>query len=147
MSHQTPPVEFIFAAIYNAPVAEISKATSAARQALAHEAMTHLDHLYRFASHLTKDQEQAQDLVQETFVRAIAAHEQFIPGTNLKAWLARILYNVFVDHFQRNKRWAPLEDAAMKETTNGNERRQKTPDRRANCWARNWELKLATGWP
>jgi RNA polymerase sigma-70 factor (ECF subfamily) len=74
--------------------------------------MTHLDHLYRFASHLTKDQEHAQDLVQETFVRAIAAHEQFIPGTNLKAWLARILYNFFVDHYQKHKRWAPLEDAS-----------------------------------
>lgn len=72
--------------------------------------MTHLDHLYRFASHLTKDQQQAQDLVQETFVRAIAAHGQFIPGTNLKAWLARILYNFFVDHYQKNKRWAPLEE-------------------------------------
>jgi RNA polymerase sigma-70 factor (ECF subfamily) len=103
-------VEFIFAAIYNAPVAGVSKATSAARQALAHEAMIHLDHLYRFASHLTKDHEQAQDLVQETFARAIAAHEQFIPGTNLKAWLARILYNFFVDHYQKNKRWAPLEN-------------------------------------
>jgi RNA polymerase sigma-70 factor (ECF subfamily) len=93
-------------------VAGVSKATIAARQALAHEAMTHLDHLYRFASHLTKDQEQAQGLVQETFVRAIAAHEQFVPGTNLKAWLARILYNFFVDHYQKNKRWSPLDDAS-----------------------------------
>jgi len=50
-------------------------------------------------------------MVQETFVRAIAAHDQFIPGTNLKAWLSRILYNFFVDHYQKNKRWAPLEDA------------------------------------
>jgi len=82
--------------------------------------MTHLDHLYRFASHLTKDQEQAQDMVQETFARAIAAHEQFIPGTNLKAWLARILYNFFVDHYQKNKRWAPIEDSGNEETDDWN---------------------------
>jgi RNA polymerase sigma-70 factor (ECF subfamily) len=74
--------------------------------------MVHLDHLYRVAFHLAKNEDQAQDLVQETFVRAIAAHEQFIPGTNLKAWLARILYNFFVDQYQKNKRWAPSEAAA-----------------------------------
>lgn len=73
--------------------------------------MTHLDHLYRVASHLTKHRDQAQDLVQETFVRAVASYDQFNPGTNLKAWLTRILYNFFVDHYQQNKRWAPVEDA------------------------------------
>lgn len=87
-----------------------------ARQALAHEAMNHLDHLYRVAAHLTKHRDQAQDLVQETYARAIAAHEQFVPGTNLKAWLTRILYNFFVDHYQHNKRWVSVENPIDKET-------------------------------
>ena len=89
--------------------------------------MTYLDHLYRFARHLTKDQEQAQDLVQETFVRAIAAHEQFVAGTNLKAWLARILYNCFVDHHQKNKRWAALEDAGDEGSDNWNRAAAENP--------------------
>ncbi|MGH7847443.1 MAG: sigma-70 family RNA polymerase sigma factor [Candidatus Binatia bacterium] len=69
------------------------------------EVMDHLDHLYRIAFHLAKEQDQAQDLVQETFVRALNSRLQFTAGTNLKAWLTKILYNFFFDRYQEKKRW------------------------------------------
>jgi DNA-directed RNA polymerase specialized sigma24 family protein len=53
------------------------------RENLAREAMTHLDHLYRVASHLVKEPNDAQDLVQETYVRALGSCEQFTPGSSL----------------------------------------------------------------
>jgi RNA polymerase sigma-70 factor (ECF subfamily) len=75
------------------------------RDAFAREAMAHLDHLYRLAFHLAKDEDQAQDLVQETFARALAAYDQFSIGTNMKAWLTKILYNFFFDRYHQSKRW------------------------------------------
>lgn len=87
------------------------------REKFAHEALAHIDHLYRVAFHLAREQDQAQDLVQETYVRALASHEQFISGTNLKAWLTRILYNLFFDHYRQRKKWASLEEPDDRETT------------------------------
>jgi RNA polymerase sigma-70 factor, ECF subfamily len=87
------------------------------RDAFAHEAMAHLDHLYRLAFHLAKDEDQAQDLVQETFVRALAAYDQFSIGTNMKAWLSKILYNFFFDRYHQHKRWISTDDPADHELT------------------------------
>jgi RNA polymerase sigma-70 factor, ECF subfamily len=84
------------------------RARAADRETFAREAMVHLDHLYRVAFHLVKDQDHAQDLVQETFVRALAAHDQFNPGTNMKAWLTKILYNFFFDYYHQSKRWISI---------------------------------------
>ena len=81
------------------------------RQRFARDAMTHLDHLYRVAYHLAKAPDDAQDLVQETYARALGAYEQFAPGTHLKAWLTRILYNFFVDRHHQGKRWVSVEDS------------------------------------
>lgn len=75
------------------------------RARVAEEALKHLDHLYRVAFHLAKEPADAEDLVQETFSRALAAAEQFSSGTNIKAWLTRILYNFFLDEYRRSKRW------------------------------------------
>lgn len=72
--------------------------------------MVHLDHLYRVAFHLAKDQDHAQELVQETFVRALAAYDQFNPGTNMKAWLTKILRNFFFDRYHQSKRWVSIDD-------------------------------------
>ena len=80
-----------------------------ARQRLANEALQYLDQLYRVALYLARDPHDAQDLVQEAYVRALDAFEQFRPGTNLKAWLSRILYNHFLDSRQRGKRWIKLD--------------------------------------
>jgi RNA polymerase sigma-70 factor, ECF subfamily len=88
------------------------KAAGAERDAFAREAMVHLDHLYRVAFHLAKDEDHAQELVQETFVRALAAYEQFSPGTNMKAWLTKILHNLFFDRYQQSKRWISTDDPA-----------------------------------
>ncbi len=74
--------------------------------------MAHLDHLYRVAFFLAKDTSDAEDLVQETFVRALAAHEQFDPATNMKAWLTKILRNFFFDHYRQKKRWVSAEELA-----------------------------------
>jgi len=49
-------------------------------------------------------------MVQETYARALGAYKQFTPGTNMKAWLTRILYNFFYDHYADKKRWHSVED-------------------------------------
>ncbi len=71
--------------------------------ALLHEAIDHIDALYRLATRLTHDEEAASDLVQETYARALAAQDQFAAGTNAKAWLFRILRNAFIDRTRREK--------------------------------------------
>jgi RNA polymerase sigma-70 factor (ECF subfamily) len=83
--------------------------------------MMHLDHLYRVALHLAKDPVDAEDLVQETMVRALAARQQFAPGTNLKAWLTTILHNFFVDHYRQSKRWVSTADPTQADSEVGND--------------------------
>jgi RNA polymerase sigma-70 factor (ECF subfamily) len=81
-----------------------------ARDVFATEIMTYLDHLYRVAFHLVRNADEAKDCVQETCTRALSAQGQFLPGSNMKAWLTRILYNFFYDSYARNKRTVAAED-------------------------------------
>jgi len=83
-----------------------------AREEFAREAMAHLDDLYRIATHLTRHTEEAEDLVQETYARALASQRNFEPGTHLKAWLAKILHNIFYDRYRQAQRWKPLEEVS-----------------------------------
>jgi len=73
------------------------------------EALSFLDALYRTALRMTRSEAEAEDLVQETYIRAFRFRQQFTPGTNLKAWLFRILTNTFINQYRRK--------AARPETT------------------------------
>jgi RNA polymerase sigma-70 factor, ECF subfamily len=68
------------------------------------EALTHSRQLYYAASRMTRNPADAEDLVQETFARAYASFHQFKEGTNLRAWLHRILTNTFISAHRRSKR-------------------------------------------
>ena len=59
------------------------------------------DFLKPFAVTLTKDQETAKDLVQETMYKAIANHDKYITGTNIKAWLFTIMRNIFINNYRK----------------------------------------------
>src|SRR2546427_8798830 len=66
------------------------------------EALAMLDSTYRLALWLAPREADARDLVQETYLRALEARETFRPGASMRAWLARILRNRFIDLRRRN---------------------------------------------
>lgn len=99
-----------YALYYNGPAVSRSNPRQEGRERFSSEIMIYLDHLYRVAFHLVRNDDDAQDCVQETCVRALGAYSQFTPGSNLKAWLTRILYNFFFDSYTRNKRLVAAED-------------------------------------
>jgi RNA polymerase sigma-70 factor (ECF subfamily) len=65
------------------------------------EALPHLRSLYGTAYRMTRNAHDAEDLVQETFLRAFRAFDGYTPGTNIRAWLHTILYRVRTDAFRR----------------------------------------------
>ena len=73
------------------------------------EALPHLDTLYRVALRLTADPTLAEDLVQDTMLKAYRSWRQYRPGTNAKGWLLTILRNTFINDYRRRK----LEPVAM----------------------------------
>ena len=76
------------------------------------EALALSDQVYRVARHLAGSREEAEDLVQETYARAFRSWRSFTPGTNLRAWLLRILTNLNIDRGRRSQRapqMTPLE--------------------------------------
>ena len=68
------------------------------------DALPYLDQLYAAAMRMTRNPQDAEDLVQETFAKAYAAFHQFNEGTNLKAWLYRILTNTFINTYRKKQR-------------------------------------------
>jgi RNA polymerase sigma-70 factor, ECF subfamily len=77
------------------------------------EALVHAEHLYRIALRLTGSRQAAEDLEQETYLRAFRAWRSYRPGTNLAAWLATIMRNANLDELRRQSRrpvQEPLDD-------------------------------------
>jgi len=77
------------------------------------EAMPHLDSLYGAALRLTRSPSDAEDLVQDTLLRAYRFWDRFEAGTNLKAWLLRIQTNTFINRYRRSVRERKVFDGAM----------------------------------
>jgi len=68
------------------------------------DALPYLDQLYGAALRMTRNASDAEDLVQETYAKAFAAFHQYKDGTNLKAWLYRILTNTFINSYRKKQR-------------------------------------------
>jgi RNA polymerase sigma-70 factor, ECF subfamily len=73
------------------------------RQAFETAALPHLRDLYAIAVRTTRNPAAAEDLVQETFLRAYVAWPSFTPGSNCRAWLIRILMNSYINHYRRSR--------------------------------------------
>ena len=82
-------------------------------------ALQHLDGLYGYAMTLTRNQAEAEDLVQETYLRAMGAFERLRPGSNLKSWLFTIL---------RNLRFNQIRDSRIKPRSVDNDSQSSTPE-------------------
>ncbi len=68
------------------------------------EAIPHMDAVYNFALRMTGDEDDADDLVQETYLKAFRFFDKFEKGTNCKAWLFRILKNSFINDYRKTKK-------------------------------------------
>ena len=82
-----------------------------AKARFAEEAMPLLDQLYGGALRMTRNPQDAEDLVQETYLKAYKNFDSFTPGTNLKAWLYRIMTNTYINSYRKKQR-RPLETSA-----------------------------------
>ena len=91
-----------------APADEDAEARAARFEA---EALPYLDQLYGAALRMTRNRSDAEDLVQDAYAKAFASFHQYRPGTNLKAWLYRILTNTFINSYRKKQR-EPLQSDA-----------------------------------
>jgi RNA polymerase sigma-70 factor, ECF subfamily len=94
----------------NADVA--TESTDERRARFEREAMPLLDQMYSAALRTTRNPADAEDLVQETYAKAYAAFHQYRPGTNLKAWMYRILTNSYINSYRKKQREPLQSDAA-----------------------------------
>src|SRR5271170_6341843 len=79
------------------------------------EALGYMRHLHAVAARMTRNHADAEDLVQETYARAFASFHQFREGTNLKAWLNRILTNVFISSYRKRQREPVLTNSGIED--------------------------------
>jgi RNA polymerase sigma-70 factor (ECF subfamily) len=77
------------------------------------EALSRLDDVARFARSLTRDEADADDLVQETFLRAYRSWDSYMPGTDCRRWLFTICRNAFLRTRERERRMIPVEDPEL----------------------------------
>lgn len=71
------------------------------------EAVPHMDSLYNFALRMTGDSDDANDLIQDTYLKAFRFFDKFEKGTNCKAWLFRILKNTYINNYRKTAK-API---------------------------------------
>ena len=79
------------------------------------DAMQYTNQLYAAAMRYTKDPHDAQDLVQDTYAKAFTSFHQFEPGTNLKAWLYRILTTTFINTYRKDQRRPLISDGEVED--------------------------------
>jgi len=134
----------VFGRRSNPPQASASDAGSGGEdRAFADEALSYVDALYGTALRLTRRSQDAEDLVQETYLKAFRASRQFKRGTNLKAWLFTILHNTFLNirrHDGRNPVEVNSETVEQAVDTAGDDR---TPEKLLTRATLDGELQAA----
>lgn len=80
-------------------------------EAFQKEAVPIMPQIYRTAVWLTKSQHEAEDLVQETMFQALKSFDRYEPGTNCKAWLSKIMHNLYYKQFAKSRRMQFVDDA------------------------------------
>lgn len=108
--------------------------TNATRREFEELTLPHLDPLFSAALRLTKNERDAEDLVQDTFLRAYRFFDKFERGTNIRAWLFKILTNTFINRYRRNVKERTVVEGAEKETVH-----ERFISRRATEYASNPE--------
>jgi RNA polymerase sigma-70 factor (ECF subfamily) len=86
------------------PVSTIDETPQERDARFERDALPFLDQMYAAAMRMTRNPSDAEDLVQETFAKAYASFHQYADGTNLKAWLYRILTNTFINTYRKKQR-------------------------------------------
>jgi len=87
-----------------ADVDVVSETSEERRQRFERDAMQYVDQLYSAAMRMARNPADAEDLVQEAYTKAFSAFHQYKPGTNLKAWLYRILTNTYINLYRKRQR-------------------------------------------
>lgn len=97
---------------------EVATARERVDEVFAAEALPLLDQLYRAALNMTHNSTDAEDLVQETYLRAYDRFEQYTPGTNIRAWMYRILTNTYISQYRAQQRLPTfqVEDWVLEQT-------------------------------
>ncbi|MEZ5492375.1 MAG: sigma-70 family RNA polymerase sigma factor [Gammaproteobacteria bacterium] len=75
-----------------------------------HELINEIEGLHRFARHLTRDPDEADDLLQATLTKALENKNKFISNSNLKGWCSKIMFNLFVSKYRRQRRYGSTID-------------------------------------
>lgn len=88
----------------SAPIGNISPEERQKYKDFEKEALPHMDALYNFALRMTGDSDDADDLVQETYLKAFRFFDKFEKGTNCKAWLFRILKNSYINDYRKHSK-------------------------------------------
>ena len=101
-------------------------AEEASRVAFQNEALQHMESLYSAALYMTRNEEEAQDLVQETFLKAYRFWDRYQEGTNCKAWLFRIMTNTFINRNRRKQRIHTSIDDAIAEASSSTQDRSES---------------------
>ena len=100
----------------HSPAELLASETAAERGArFAADAMQYTSQLYSAALRYTKNSHDAQDLVQDTYAKAFTSFHQFEPGTNLKAWLYRILTTTFINTYRKDQRRPQISDGELED--------------------------------
>src|SRR5256885_3644210 len=92
-----------------------SSSTRVSRDGFESAAMAHIDSLYATGLRMTRDPRDSEDLVQDTMLAAYRFFDKFEPGTNIKAWLFKILTNTFINKYRKRVREREVRDLVEKE--------------------------------